>query len=144
MPWEVPFIERVQRINEEVQIITLEGADDEEHRGEIFDAYQTEPTLEAIRELNIRLRDIGAQVIKMESADLPANRDPSRGIYPDMNRNKLSCTIDLRNDGGKALFKRLASVSDIVVDNFSAGVMDRLGVGYQALKYPCYVHPLNR
>ena len=65
MPWEVPFIERVQRINEEVQIITLEGADDEEHRGEIFNAYQTEPTLEAIRELNIRLRDLSAQVIKI-------------------------------------------------------------------------------
>ena len=76
----------------------------------------------------------GAQVIKVESADLPANRDPSRGIYPDMNRNKLSCTIDLRNADGKALFKRLASVSDIVVDNFSAGVMERLGVGYEALR----------
>jgi len=76
----------------------------------------------------------GAQVIKVESADLPANRDPSRGIYPDMNRNKLSCTIDLRNDDGKGLFKQLVQISDIVVDNFSAGVMDRLGVGYEALR----------
>ena len=76
----------------------------------------------------------GAQVIKIESADLPANRDPGRGIYPDMNRNKLSCTIDLRNDEGKALFKRLTKISDVVVDNFSAGVMSRLRLGYDELR----------
>ena len=75
----------------------------------------------------------GAQVIKVESADLPANRDPDRAIYPDMNRNKLSATIDLRSEGGKELFKRLVSISDLVVDNFSAGVMDRLGLGYEPL-----------
>jgi crotonobetainyl-CoA:carnitine CoA-transferase CaiB-like acyl-CoA transferase len=76
----------------------------------------------------------GAQVIKVESADLPANRDPGRGIYPDMNRNKLSCTIDLRNPGGKELFRRLATISDVVVDNFSAGVMGRLSLGYDELR----------
>jgi crotonobetainyl-CoA:carnitine CoA-transferase CaiB-like acyl-CoA transferase len=76
----------------------------------------------------------GAEVIKVESADLPANRDPNRGIYPDMNRNKLSCTIDLRNERGKELFKQLAKVSDFVVDNFSSGVMDRLGLGYEKLR----------
>ena len=76
----------------------------------------------------------GAQVIKVESTDLPANRDPSRGIYPDMNRNKLSCTIDLRNPAGKGLFKQLARISDVVVDNFSAGVMGRLSLGYDELR----------
>ncbi len=76
----------------------------------------------------------GAQVIKVESADLPANRDPGRGIYPDMNRNKLSCTIDLRNPEGKELFLRLAAISDVVVDNFSAGVMGRLSLGYDELR----------
>jgi len=75
----------------------------------------------------------GAEVVKVESADLPANRDTWRAIYPDMNRNKLSCTIDLRNEGGKELFKRLVDVSDVVVDNFSSGVMGRLGVGYEDL-----------
>lgn len=75
----------------------------------------------------------GAEVIKVESADLPANRDPSRAIYPDMNRNKLSCTIDLRNDEGRRLFGLLTDESDLVIDNFSAGVMDRLGVGYAQL-----------
>lgn len=76
----------------------------------------------------------GAEVIKVESADLPANRDPNRGIYPDMNRNKLSCTIDLRNKQGKELFKKLVQVSDFVIDNFSSGVMARLGQGYEDLR----------
>ncbi len=76
----------------------------------------------------------GAQVIKVESASLPANRDPDRGIYPDMNRNKLSCTIDMRNEAGKGLFQRLAAISDVVVDNFSAGVMGRLELGYEELR----------
>jgi crotonobetainyl-CoA:carnitine CoA-transferase CaiB-like acyl-CoA transferase len=80
----------------------------------------------------------GAQVIKVESADLPANRDPDRAIYPDMNRNKLSATLDLRNQGGKELFKRLVACSDLVIDNFSAGVMGRLGLGYADL---CEVRP---
>ena len=75
----------------------------------------------------------GAQVIKVESADLPANRDPDRAIYPDMNRNKLSATIDLRHEQGKELFKLLVTRSDLVIDNFSAGVMDRLGLGYEQL-----------
>lgn len=72
----------------------------------------------------------GAEVIKVESADLPVNRDPGRPIYPDMNRNKLSSSIDLRGDEGKGLLRRLTEVSDILVENFSASVMGRLGFGY--------------
>jgi len=72
----------------------------------------------------------GAQVVKVESADLTVNRDPDRPLYPDMNRNKLSSTIDLRNDQGKDLMKRLIKESDILVENFSASVMGRLGFGY--------------
>ena len=72
----------------------------------------------------------GAEVIKVESSTLEANRETTSPFFPDMNRNKLSCTIDLRSDAGKALFRRLVAESDLVVDNFSATVMDRLGLGY--------------
>ena len=75
----------------------------------------------------------GAEVIKVESASLEANREPTRPLFPDMNRNKLSCTIDLRSDGGKDLFRDLVKKSDVVVDNFSATVMKRLGLGYEDL-----------
>ncbi|MEK6660329.1 MAG: CoA transferase, partial [candidate division NC10 bacterium] len=47
---------------------------------------------------------------------------------------KLGCTINLRHPGGKELFKQLVSVSDVVVDNFSAGVMERLGFSFAALQ----------
>jgi crotonobetainyl-CoA:carnitine CoA-transferase CaiB-like acyl-CoA transferase len=75
----------------------------------------------------------GAEVIKVESEGLDANRDPVRPLFPDMNRNKLSCTIDLRSAGGKTLFMRLVERSDLVVENFSATVMKRLGLGYDEL-----------
>ncbi len=76
---------------------------------------------------------LGAEVIKVESAGLEANRHPDTPLFPDMNRNKLSCTVDLRSAGGKELFKRLVARSDLVVENFSASVMTRLGLGYEEL-----------
>ena len=48
----------------------------------------------------------GAEVIKVESESLEANREPTRPLFPDMNRNKISCTLDLRSDGGKDLFRQ--------------------------------------
>ena len=75
----------------------------------------------------------GAEVIKVESESLEANREPTRPLFPDMNRAKLSCTVDMRSDQGKDLFRQLAAKSDLVVDNFSATVMRRLGLGYDDL-----------
>ena len=75
----------------------------------------------------------GAEVIKVESSTLEANRETTSPFFPDMNRNKLSATFDLRSDTGKALFKRLVAESDVVIDNFSATVMSRLGLGYEDL-----------
>ncbi|MCH7606201.1 MAG: CoA transferase [Chloroflexi bacterium] len=76
----------------------------------------------------------GAEVIKVESADLEDNRTQGEPTFPDLNRNKLSCTIDARNDQGKELLKKLVSDSDVVVENFRPGVMDRLGIGYDVLR----------
>ncbi|MBI2538659.1 MAG: CoA transferase, partial [Deltaproteobacteria bacterium] len=75
----------------------------------------------------------GMEVVKVESNEVPA-RGRERAIHADMNRGKLGCTINLRHPEGKELFKSLIAVSDVVVDNFSAGVMERLGFGYAALK----------
>ena len=95
--------------------------------------------------------DMGAQVIKIEAPHHPdALRVNPRDIYPDgepgerpwnrsgmineRNRSKLGITLDLATPEGRAIFLELASLSDVVLENFRVGVMDRLGVGYQALK----------
>jgi crotonobetainyl-CoA:carnitine CoA-transferase CaiB-like acyl-CoA transferase len=50
-----------------------------------------------------------------------------------MNRAKLGCTINLRSAEGKEIFKQLAAKSDVVVDNFSSGVLERLGFSHEVL-----------
>jgi crotonobetainyl-CoA:carnitine CoA-transferase CaiB-like acyl-CoA transferase len=76
----------------------------------------------------------GAEVIKIESADLEDNRTPGDPNYPELHRTKLSCTIDARQTEGQALVKRLLAKSGIVVENFRPGVMDRLHLSYNALR----------
>jgi len=76
---------------------------------------------------------MGAEVIKVESAARPQYK--TRGSwFSVLNNSKKSCTINLSTDQGKALARKLIAVSDVVVENFSTGVMDRLGLGYEALK----------
>jgi benzylsuccinate CoA-transferase BbsF subunit len=76
---------------------------------------------------------MGADVIKIESATKPQYKN--RGSwFSVLNNSKKSCTINLSKDEGRALVKRLVAVSDVVVENFSTGVMDRLGLGYDALR----------
>ncbi|MGB2696183.1 MAG: CoA transferase [Dehalococcoidia bacterium] len=102
------------------------------------------------------LADMGAQVIKVEGPDvLDPIRGPRQppsaqaGVYPDAqpgerpynrhgyfnerNRNKLGIALDLRRSEGRALFFELLAVSDILVENFSAGTMDRMGLGRDVL-----------
>jgi crotonobetainyl-CoA:carnitine CoA-transferase CaiB-like acyl-CoA transferase len=86
------------------------------------------------------LGDMGAQVIKVE---LPGRGDDARYGYPAvdgvpivflaLNRNKKGITLDVRKPQGAELFRRLVREADIVVENFSAGTMDKWGLGYQAL-----------
>jgi crotonobetainyl-CoA:carnitine CoA-transferase CaiB-like acyl-CoA transferase len=87
------------------------------------------------------LADMGAEVIKVE----PPWGDESRVsagyaklegqstyfMFP--NRNKRSIALDLKREKGVEALKRLAKISDVVVENFRPGVMDRLGIGYDAL-----------
>ena len=84
------------------------------------------------------LADLGADVIKVER---PGEGDQSRGMpagtsanFHFLNRNKRSITIDLKGSAdGRALFVRLATASDIVIDNFAHGAVEALGLGYDVL-----------
>jgi crotonobetainyl-CoA:carnitine CoA-transferase CaiB-like acyl-CoA transferase len=55
------------------------------------------------------------------------------GTFGSMNRNKKSVTLDLKSEEGRASARRLASEADVIIENFRSGVMERLGLGYEAL-----------
>ncbi len=91
------------------------------------------------------LGDLGADVIKIEKAgsgDLYRsmtffNEWIGEGESPCFlawNRNKRSLALDLKSPEGLDIVRRLAARADLVVENFRPGVMDRLGLGYEALK----------
>jgi len=90
------------------------------------------------------LADQGADVIKIEPPEGEATRthgphfadDEAHhygGYFQSINRNKRSICLDLKSEGGKQAFRRLAAGADVVIENFRAGVMDRLGLGYESL-----------
>lgn len=89
------------------------------------------------------LGDMGAEIIKIET---PGVGDDSRRYPPfigedsayfmNLNRNKKSITLNLKKDDGKKVFFDLIEKSDVVIENFRPGTMDRLGIGYdQVEKY---------
>lgn len=85
--------------------------------------------------------DMGADVIKIESprGDLARTLGPpwqngESVTFMAMNRNKRSMIVDLKSPGAVTLIKRLARTTDVVVESYRPGVLDRLGVGYEALK----------
>ena len=91
------------------------------------------------------LADLGADVIKVEAPGgdgarkqipSPPDRDSCDygGYFASINRNKRSIVIDLKTDEGKRTLLRLAEHADVLVENFRSGVMDRLGVGYEAVR----------
>ena len=88
------------------------------------------------------LGDLGADVIKIEE---PATGDLARGLgtqfvegesvqFLSQNRNKRSVRLDLKSEAGREVFLRLASKADVVVENFRPGTVDRLGIGYDAVR----------
>ena len=92
-----------------------------------------------------QLAQLGADVVKVE---VPKSGDLARqlGADPELNKRlmgasflaqnagKRSLTINLKNQHGKEVFHRLVATADVVIENFRPGVMDRLGLGYEALK----------
>jgi len=82
------------------------------------------------------LGDMGAEVIKIED---PRHGDDTRAwapfvggwstYYLSVNRNKKSVTVDLKSDEGRALLEALIQTSDILIENFRPGTLERLGFG---------------
>src|SRR6185312_710567 len=84
---------------------------------------------------------LGAEVIKIEE---PSFGDGMRALYRErdrpfgipfalMNSNKRSLSLNLKSDDGKEIFKRLVLKADLVVENFAAGTMDQMGLGWSVL-----------
>ena len=80
------------------------------------------------------LADMGADVIKINSSERAVTtQDPHHPYYLMWNRNKRALALKMSDDSAKALARRLADEADIVIDNFSVGVLDRWGIGYDAV-----------
>jgi crotonobetainyl-CoA:carnitine CoA-transferase CaiB-like acyl-CoA transferase len=89
---------------------------------------------------SMMLADMGAEVIKIEE---PGKGDDTRHWPPfvggeatyfmSVNRGKRSVTLNLKAPEGQAILRKLVTKSDVVMENFRAGTMDKLGFGYRAL-----------
>ena len=87
------------------------------------------------------LGDLGHDVVKVERpgegdqtrAWGPPWQDGQSAYYLSVNRNKRSLTLNLKSEEGRELFRRLAARSDVLIENFRAGEMDAMGLGYEAL-----------
>jgi benzylsuccinate CoA-transferase BbsF subunit len=79
------------------------------------------------------LGSMGAEVIKIESSRRPefSKRD---GMFAVINRNKKSCTVDITSAEGQRLIRGLVARSDVLVENFSGGVLRKYGLAYEHLQ----------
>lgn len=85
------------------------------------------------------LADLGAEVIKVEQ---PGQGDPFRGwgeklysaTFCSLNRNKKSLTLDIRKDEGRDILLKLTVGSDILIENFRPGTLEKRGLGYEAIR----------
>ncbi len=90
---------------------------------------------------SLLLSDFGAEVVKVES---PPNGDWTRSVPPlkkgtsgyfyMLNRKKKSISLNLKDEKGKEIFLELVKHFDIILENFKAGTMDKLGLGYDQVK----------
>ena len=86
--------------------------------------------------VGVILADLGADVIKVE----PIGGDNTRrlvgsgsGYFPMYNRNKKSITLNLKSEEGLAVAHKLIADTDVMIENFRPGAMDKLGLGYDQL-----------
>jgi crotonobetainyl-CoA:carnitine CoA-transferase CaiB-like acyl-CoA transferase len=80
------------------------------------------------------LADFGAEVIKVQPLLPEAEDGFGRGYYNTWNRNKLGITLDLDKTEGVAVARRLAGISDAVVESFTPRVMANWGLDYESLR----------
>jgi len=94
----------------------------------------------------VLLADLGAEVLKVEDTGMGdyirwappyyegADESAKSALYLALNRGKRSIRLNLKEDAGREVLLRLVENYDVVVEGFRPGVMDRLGVGYEALR----------
>ena len=88
---------------------------------------------------SLLLGDLGAEVVKIEQ---PGQGDPFRGWgenlyssnFRSLNRNKKSVTLDIRREEAREIFLKLAAASDVVIENFRPGTLEKRGIGYEAVR----------
>ncbi|MFW9270019.1 CaiB/BaiF CoA transferase family protein [Pseudomonas sp. NR3] len=90
---------------------------------------------------SLLLADMGAEVLRIESPDrpdllriLPPHDQDVSASHAYLNRNKRSLALDLKQPAALEIIKRLLDDHDILLEQFRPGVMERLGLGYEALK----------
>jgi len=89
---------------------------------------------------SVLLGDLGAEVIKVEPPEGDETRtwppfiNEESGYYMALNRNKKGIVLNLKHPGGKDILYDLAGCSDIFIENFTPGVVNRLGIDYDSLK----------
>src|SRR5437588_537186 len=95
---------------------------------------------------SLLLADFGAEVVKVEDTGLGdyvrwatpyyegVEESARSALFLALNRNKTSMRIDLKHERGREVLQRLARDFDVLVESFRPGVLDRLGVGYDALR----------
>lgn len=89
----------------------------------------------------LALADLGADVVKIEAPNvgdymraMPPARGGVSGAFWALNRDKRSVVLDLKQPGDRDAFLSLAETADVVIESFRPGVIDRLGIGYEALR----------
>jgi len=87
------------------------------------------------------LAAFGADVLKIErpggsdwARHAPPTREGQGALFIALNRGKKSLTLNLKTDAGRSVFRRLAAGADVLLETFRPGVMERLGLGYAALR----------
>jgi len=87
------------------------------------------------------LADYGAEILKIEDTDrgdygrwYPPRVKEQSALFIGLNRNKRSMKLNLKTDKGRGIFMQLVETSDVIVESFRPGVVDRLGIGYDAVR----------
>ena len=84
------------------------------------------------------LADMGADVIKVESVDggdqVRQMPGAMAAMFHFLNRNKRSVALDLKGEGA-SIFLKMAAGADVIIDNYSYGAVDRLGLGYEVVSH---------
>jgi crotonobetainyl-CoA:carnitine CoA-transferase CaiB-like acyl-CoA transferase len=95
---------------------------------------------------SLLLADFGAEVLKVEDTGMGdyvrwappyyegAAESARSALFLALNRNKRSIRVNLKEEGGREVLRRLAADYDVVLESFRPGVLDRLGVGYESLR----------